>query len=157
MEFGYKISPTKCAPPGRGKSEEAKMRIALLLAVPVLASCTMASGPIRPDARAQQKYAELIAGKVPQKPISCIPNYSYNEMTTLDGRTVAFRLGNATTYMVHLTPGCEMIAGGSYALLSHQFGGMGTCEGDIQRVLDTSIGSTVGGCAIAEIVPYVRR
>ncbi len=131
--------------------------VALLLAVAASASCAIAPRPTGPDPRAEQKYAELIAGKVPQMPISCIPNYSYNDMTTIDGRTIAFRLGNATTYMVHLTPGCEMIAGGSYPLLSRQFGGMGTCQGDIQRVLDTVSRSTIGSCAVAEIVPYVRR
>ena len=39
--------------------------VALLLAVAASASCAIAPRPTGPDPRAEQKYAELIAGKVP--------------------------------------------------------------------------------------------
>jgi hypothetical protein len=57
---------------------------------------------------------------------------------------------------MHLSPGCELISGGPYALLSRQTGGQGVCRGDIQQVIDTMAHITVGSCTIAEIVPYTR-
>jgi hypothetical protein len=135
------------------------MRImSLLIAGTVLASCTAAPPPpTGPSPAAQMQLARAIQGKVPQAPISCLPNYKANDQTTIDGRTLAFRVGSATTYIVHLSPGCEMINGGSYALVSRQFGGGGLCKGDIQSVVDTASHFNVGSCTIDEIVPYVRR
>jgi hypothetical protein len=78
-------------------------------------------------------------------------------MSVIDGRTVAFRRGTGTVYIVHLTPGCEMATGGSpYALLSRQFGGAGLCRGDIQQVVDLTNHITVGSCTIGSIIPYWR-
>ena len=130
----------------------------LLIAGTILASCTTAPPPATgPSPKAQMELARAIQGKVPGRPISCLPNYNANDMTTIDSRTLAFRVGSATTYIVHLTPGCEMIDAGPYALLSRQFGGGGLCRGDIQSVIDTLNRSTVGSCTIADIVPYTRR
>ena len=130
----------------------------LLIAGTILASCTTAPPPpTGPSPKAQMELARAIQGKVPGHPISCLPNYNANDMTTIDSRTLAFRVGSATTYIVHLTPGCEMIDAGPYALLSRQFGGSGLCRGDIQSVIDTLNRSTVGSCTIADIVPYTRR
>jgi hypothetical protein len=102
-------------------------------------------------------YARAIEGKVPGAPISCLQNYNTNDQTTIDSHTLAFRTGSATTYIVHLTDGCEMLDSGPYALVSRQYGGMGMCRGDIQSVVDTLNRSNVGSCTIAEIIPYVRR
>ncbi len=131
-------------------------RLGCLLAIVALASCTTATPPPTRDARAQARYEQLVGGKVAQAPISCLPSYNANDMVTIDGRTIAFRVGSSTTYIAHLSPGCELVATGTYALLSRQFGGTGVCRGDIQHVIDTSSHMTVGSCAIDEIVPYVR-
>ena len=119
-----------------------------------LASC--ASSP-EPDARAevrQQQLQHLLAGKVPGKPISCLPSYNANDMETIDGRTVAFTIGMRTAYLMHLTPGCGLLGTGNYALLTKQYGGMGLCRGDIAQVFDTVSRTMAGSCGIAEIVPY---
>ena len=138
--------------------EEVKMRsISLLLLGATLASCTAtaAEQPTR-SVRAQQQYQSLVAGKVAGPEISCLPNYNANDMTVIDGRTLAFRRGAGTVYLMHLTPGCEMVGGGTYALLSKQFGGQGLCRGDIQQVIDTMNRITVGSCTIGAIIPYTR-
>ncbi len=139
--------------------EEADMRhISLLLLGATLASCTAtaAESPTR-SARAQQEYQSLIAGKVAGTEMSCLPNYNTNDMSIIDGRTIAFRRGSGTVYLVHLTPGCEMAGGGTYAFLSKQYGGMGLCRGDIQQVVDTMNHINVGSCTIAAIVPWTKR
>ncbi len=128
--------------------------LALLYGGAMLAACTTAPPPPTRDARAQAQYQQLVGSKIAQPPISCVPNYNANDMVVVDGRTIAFRQGSRTTYIAHLTAGCELIGTGSYALFSRQFGGGGTCRGDIQQVLDTSSRMNVGSCTIAEIVPY---
>lgn len=127
----------------------------MLLAGAALASCTTAPPAPTRDARAQAQYEQLVGGKVAKAPVSCVPNYNTNDMVVIDGRTIAFRLGSRTTYIAHLSPGCELISGGNYALVSRQFGGLGTCRGDIQQVLDVSSRMNAGSCTIMEIIPYV--
>lgn len=141
--------------------EEVKMRrISLLIASSILASCTTAQPS--PDQAMRnpsgdRAYQSLIAGKVPGRPLSCLPNYNSNNMTVIDGRNIAFSVGMRTVYLVKLTAGCDLLSGGGpYALLSRQFGGQGTCRGDIQQVIDTLNRSTVGSCTVAEIIPYTR-
>ena len=129
--------------------------ISLLLIGAMLASCTAAAEqPIR-SARGQQAYQTLIAGKAARPEISCMPSYNASDMTVIDGRTLAFRRGTGTVYLVHLTPGCEMVSGpGPYALLSKEVGSSGVCRGDIQQVIDTM--SRINAGTIGAIVPYVR-
>jgi hypothetical protein len=129
----------------------------LVLGAALLGSCN--AGPPQPirSAQAESQYQSLIAGKVAQGPITCLPNYNANDMITIDGRTLAFRQGSARTYVMYLSPGCELAGSPGYALLSRQYGGLGLCRGDIQQVIDPVSRMTVGSCAIKEIVPYVRQ
>ena len=130
--------------------------ITLLLLGATLASCTAAAEqPPTRSPRAQQEYLSLVAGKSARPEVSCLQSYNANDMTVIDGRTLAFRRGTGTVYLMHLSPGCEML-GGPYALLSRQFGGTGLCRGDIQQVIDTTNRITVGSCTIGAIIPYVR-
>ena len=131
--------------------------ISLLLLGATLASCTTGPEPAPTrSVRAQQEYTSLIAGKTPRPELSCLPSYNANDMTVIDGRTLAFRRGTGTVYVVNLTPGCELGSGGGYAFVSRQFGGQGLCRGDIQQLMDLTNRITVGSCTIGAIVPYVR-
>jgi hypothetical protein len=137
---------------------EVNMRGTLLLLLgATLASCTNAPEPAAaPSPKAEAKFASLTAGKVAGPPVNCVPNYNTNDQGVIDGRTLSFRVGTGTVYIVHLTPGCESIGSGPYALLSRQYGGMGLCRGDIQQVIDTMAHITVGSCTIGDIVPYTK-
>ena len=135
------------------------MRImSLLIAGTILASCSNAPPPpyMARSPSGERAYQTLLAGKVPGRPLSCLPHYDANDMTIIDGRTVAFRTGSRTTYIMHLSEGCEMAGSGTYALLSRQVGGSGMCRGDIQSVVDTLNRTSVGSCVITDIVPYTR-
>jgi hypothetical protein len=141
--------------------EEVKMRrISLLITGSILASCTAVPPSPDPALRnpsGERAYQSLIAGKVPGRPLSCLPNYNSNNMTVIDGRNIVFSVGMRTVYLVRLTAGCDLLSGGGpYALLSRQFGGQGTCRGDIQQVVDTLSRTNVGSCTVAEIIPYTR-
>jgi hypothetical protein len=134
-------------------------RISLLIAGSVLASCTTAPPPPSADMRTpsgQRAYETVIANKVAGAPINCLPTYHQNDMSVIDGRSVAFRVGTGTAYLVHFTPGCELLDAGHYTLLSRQFGGAQLCRGDIQQVVDITNRTTVGSCTVADIVPYTR-
>lgn len=128
--------------------------LAPLLLAAAAASCAPAPPPGYYDMRSQQELQRLLAGKSAAAPISCLPSYNSNDMQIIDGRNVAFRLGSRTVYMMRLSPGCELLGRGSYALLTHQFGSLGMCQGDIARVVDTTLHTTVGSCGIEQIVPY---
>ena len=130
-------------------------KIALLLMGATIASCTAYGPPPgQPTPRSNAELAQLLAGKVAGRPISCLPPYNSNDQRNIDGRTVAFRVVTRMTYLMHLTPGCELLATGNYALVTHQFGGMGMCQNDIVRVVDVMNRTTVGSCGIESIVPY---
>lgn len=132
--------------------------IPVLIAASLLASC---AGPPPPymerSPSGQRAYEAMLAGKVPGHPISCLQNYLATDQTVIDGRTIAYRVGSRTTYVMHLTQGCEQLGGGTYALLSRQYGSLGMCRGDIERVVDTMNHMTVGSCTIMDIVPYTKR
>lgn len=132
--------------------------ISLLIAGSVVASCTNAPPPSA-EARTpsqQSNYDRAVGGKVAGKPMDCLPTYQQNDMSVIDGRTVAFRVGQGTAYLVHFTPGCELLDAGHYALLSRQFGSAQLCRGDIQQVVDIMNRTTVGSCSVADIVPYKK-
>jgi hypothetical protein len=102
------------------------------------------------------EYERLVGGKVAQAPISCLPDYRADDMVRIDGRTIGFRVGGNTSYIVHLGPGCEALTTPTATLVSHQVGGSGLCVHDIQRVIDSSR-FPIGSCTIEQIIPYVRR
>lgn len=131
-------------------------RIPLLCLVALLGSCAMAPQPAMRSPSGQRALDSLLTGKVAGPPVSCLPSYNANDMSTIDGHTVAFRVGTGTVYMMSLNDGCSLLGSGNYALLTKQFGGLGLCSGDIAQVVDTMNRVTVGSCTIGPIVPYIR-
>jgi hypothetical protein len=130
--------------------------VSLLIAGGLLASCTTAPQPTQRSAAKEAELAQLLAGKVAQRPISCLPHYRSSDMRVIDDDTIAFRDGSRRTYVAHMNGGCSNLGNTSYALVTHQFGSADLCSGDIARVVDTMNGMTVGSCAFGEFTPYVR-
>jgi hypothetical protein len=130
--------------------------ISLFLAGAALASCTTAPQPIARDAGKQAEFAQLLAGKVAQRPMTCLPHYQANDMRVIDENTIAFRNGPRSTVVVHMNGGCNSLGYPSYALVTHQVGSADLCRGDIARVVDLQNGMTVGSCSFGEFTPFVR-
>lgn len=130
--------------------------ISVLLIGAALGSCTTAPQPVMRSPGAQRTYDTMIAGKVAGPAVKCLPSYNANDMSVIDGQTLAFRVVGSTTYIMHLSMGCGEIASGFAALLTKQFGSSGLCQGDIAEAIDTANHMTVGSCVIGEIVPYRR-
>ena len=137
--------------------EEVDMRvISLLVAGVALASCTTAPQPIARDAGKQAELAQLLAGKVAQRPMTCLPHYQANDMRVIDEDTIAFRDGPSRTIVTHMNGGCSNLGRPSYALVTHMVASANLCSGDIATVVDTQNGMTVGSCTFSEFTPYVR-
>jgi hypothetical protein len=130
--------------------------ISLLLAGGLLASCTTAPEPTARAADKQAELAQLLVGKLPQKPISCLRHFQSGDMRVIDENTIAFRDGAARTFVAHMNGGCSNLGSGGSALVTHQFGTADLCRGDIARVVDTLNGMTIGSCAFGDFTPYVR-
>jgi hypothetical protein len=137
--------------------EEVKMRgISLLIAGAVLSSCTMSAQEPAPSVRAQTKTQQLLAGRVAQAPISCLPTLKANNMEVIDENTIAFRDGTRV-YINHPEGGCPQANQGHTALVTRQFAQTGPCRGDVVQVVDTLNRMTVGSCALGDFIPYVRQ
>lgn len=130
--------------------------MSLLLIGASLASCSMAPPPPLRTADGQRSYDRLLAGKVAGAPVTCVPNYRTNDMTTVDGQTLIFRAGASTAYLVKLSPGCEQVGRGNYALLTRQQGGLGLCRGEIAEAYDVMNRATMGSCVVEEITPFTQ-
>ncbi len=130
--------------------------IPVLCLAALLGSCSMAPQPEMRSPSGQRAFESLLSGKVAGQPVSCLPNYNANDMSIIDSRTVGFRVGTGTVYMMQLSEGCGLLGSGGYALLTRSFGGSGLCTGDIAQVADVTNRQTVGSCTIGPIVPYTR-
>jgi hypothetical protein len=134
--------------------------ISLLLLGAALASCTTAPPDPTRSARSEQRFQELVGGKVAQAPLNCLPSYfNANDMTVIDDDTIVFRRGSSSgpVYVAHMRGPCTGLGGpGPNALVTRQVGASGLCSGDIATVQDTMAHITVGSCSFGEFVPYVR-
>jgi hypothetical protein len=131
--------------------------MSLLIAGAVLASCTTAPEQPTRTAKAEQQYQQLLAGKVAQPPVGCMPTFQANDMVVIDEKTIAFKFGSNKVYVAHMQTGCTGLNGaGSYALVTKRLGSSGYCRGDIADVTDTLNRFSVGSCVFGDFTPYVR-
>ena len=121
----------------------------------VLASCAAIGPWSMRTAQAQQRYEMLVAGKIAQAPMSCLPSSSGNDMIRIDDETIAFRDGSRRVYVNHMNGPCSGLSSESNALVTVEHTPPGPCSGDIARVVDTMSQMTVGSCAWGNFVPYV--
>jgi hypothetical protein len=141
-------------------TKELAMRsvIPLILSAATLAGCN-ATPPRQAgiaQVEAQNRLNKLLAGKVPGPPQSCLALYRSNDMIVIDDYTIAFRDGVNRVWINKPHGGCNMLAEGPYALVTHPVGGMGLCRGDIGQVVDTMSHSNVGSCVMGDFIPYVK-
>jgi hypothetical protein len=131
-------------------------RISLFLISGGLMACatTAAVQPAR-SVKAQKQYDQLLAGKIVGKPVSCLPSFNQNEMVVIDDQTIAFRNGRNRVYVNHMQGGCSNL-GGSYTLVTRQYGSSQLCRGDIGQVVDLRNHFTVGSCVFGDFVPYAK-
>jgi hypothetical protein len=128
-----------------------------LLIVGALTGCNYAPGPRAPmvDMRAQARLNQLLAGKVPGRPQSCLPHFRADDMVVIDDYTIAFRDGTNRVWINKPPGGCNLLSAGPYALVTRTTVGS-TCRGDIATVMDTMNRTSVGSCVFSDFIPYTR-
>lgn len=133
--------------------------VPLTIMAAALAGCAAPSprATAMAQAQAQTRLNQLLAGKVPGRPQSCLANYRANDMIVIDDYTLAFRDGTNRVWINKPAGGCNLLSAGPYALVTRNIGGMGLCRGDIAHVVDTLNHSTVGTCVINDFIPYMSR
>jgi hypothetical protein len=131
--------------------------ISLLLIGVGLVACTTTAAQQQPlrSAAKQQEYDRLLAGKAAGPPLSCLPHYRSNDMVVIDESTIAFRDGSRRVYVNHMMGGCSNL-GGTYALVTKQYGSADLCRGDIGQVVDLTNHFTVGSCVFGDFIPYTK-
>ena len=131
--------------------------ISALIAGTMLASCSTAPGPApMRTAQKQHEYEQLLLGKVPGQPMSCLPHFRAGDMRPIDDNTILFRDGPGRTYVNHTQGPCNGLASGHYTLVTRQIGSSDPCRGDIAQVVDLTNGMLVGSCVWGDFVPYSR-
>jgi hypothetical protein len=129
---------------------------ALLL---LIAGC--AASP-RDVAAEQQRHAATadklqaaLAGFSPGTPTSCLPLSYPDVQTTAYGATILYRVSSNLVYRNDTSGGCESMEHGDYIVTVSNEGR--TCQGDIGRTFQPSVGIPTGSCALGRFVPYTRH
>ena len=131
--------------------------ISAMIAGTMLASCSTAPGPApMRTAEKQREYEQLLLGKVPGQPMSCLSRFRATDMRPIDDGTILFRDGANRTYVNHPQGPCNGLASGHYTLVTRQVGSSDPCRGDIAQVVDLSNGMLVGSCVWGDFIPYTR-
>ncbi len=128
----------------------------LLVAVPALMLVACNAQPFAPDRdpRGEARLAQLLAGKVADKPVACLAPYRTTDMEVIDRDTIAYRDGR-TVYVQNTNGYCYPSGQKSgYTLVTRRVGTNQTCRGDISSVIDSASGSFVGSCSFNEFIPY---
>lgn len=130
-----------------------KSFLALAL-LPLAAACT-AGPPTQPalGAREARDLEKELAGKVPGKPVACIPSFDSSAMRVLGDSTVIYRVNKDLVYRGTLEWGCSGLSSGD-ALVMNRPMPTQYCRGDIARSMNLTNGTTSGSCAFGDFVPY---
>lgn len=124
-------------------------------AATVLASCSTAPVQEVRSPRAQRELADALAGRVPGKPVACLPSYRADNMQIIDDWTILFKDGR-TVYVQNPRGGCPGIGSRRNVLVTRLWGTNQLCSGDISHLVDPTSGIGGGACVFSEFVPYTR-
>ena len=134
----------------------ARLKLILGLSAAVMvAACSTAPVQETRSPRAQRELAEALAGRVPGKPVTCLPSYRSDPMQIIDDWTILFRDGR-TIYVQNPRGGCPGIGSRRNVLVTRLFGTNQLCSGDISHLVDPVSGIGGGACVFSEFVPYTK-
>lgn len=123
------------------------MRIQLLLLASLLGSCSVSTPmPYGPP----QAVPEELAGRVAGAPQRCVPIMPGSQLRP-SGDSLAYQVGN-TLWINRPLSACHFR--GDEVILTQSIGGMGYCDRDLVRSVDSS-GSMPGpSCTLGPWIPY---
>lgn len=132
--------------------------IPLALLAPLLAGCTanaMETSNAQADPlseRDQRRMANLLDGKIPGDPQSCITTRPTTQSSIIGNRAILYRQG-AVVYRNDLDGICPTLNSDS-VLVSQRYGSSQLCSGEIVQVRDPHSGVSFGSCVLGEFTPY---
>lgn len=138
----------------RTAAGRAVLPIGLSAAVLMVACSAAPAEPVQ-SPQASRDLAKALAGHTAGQPVRCIPGFPRVRMQVIDDNTILFR-GNRTVYLQKPPGGCLGIGSQSRALVTQTWGVNELCQGDINRLVDTSTGMGGGSCAFGPFVPYTK-
>ena len=104
------------------------------------------------EAKAAAEYRQLLAGKTPGKPETCIDTRFNNpRLTAYDGKLI-YRVSSKLVYVNDSTGGCQGVARGD-VLVTRQFQSR-LCRGDIAQTITVPPAVPTGSCALGSFTPY---
>lgn len=134
------------------------MRITLALLLP-LAACTTspreAERAAASEAKAQAGLAAELAGLVPGKPTTCLPEPARTQLTSTGyGSTIVYRASRDVKYRNDMNGSCPGI--GRDDILVTRTPQTRSCSGDIVQLIDRASRFPTGSCAFGDFIPYRR-
>lgn len=129
------------------------MRALLLPLVLALTSSAVAA-PTTAEDRDQARLAQLLAGRQPGKPRTCIPNLRNTNIRQFRPATLVYEGPNGTLYRTDAVSGCNGLGRG-HALITRSTINQ-ACSGDIVQVRDLQSGFDYGACTFGDFTPYER-
>lgn len=131
--------------------------VLLIAAAPLFVSCAPAgtgeAGAATLTPKQAERLGKQLAGKVPGKPLACLPNYRSNEAIRVSDNILLYRSGSSLVYRNDLKNSCPGLARDSDIMVVQQFGSS-TCDGDFFYLVDRSSGIRGPTCVFGEFVPY---
>lgn len=121
----------------------------LLFGLAFAAGCTHTPSATS-SAEGEARLAEILQGKTPGEPQSCIPATSTSNLTIIDETAVVYDAGR-TIYVAR--PENPETLDSWDVLVVERFGGQ-LCKQDIVRTLDSTLGFTTGVLFLNDFVPY---
>jgi hypothetical protein len=126
----------------------------------ILPACTQGMAADAPearstaDARAMDRMEDLLGGKTPGPPQSCITRFEAERMSAVDNNTILFRARSNLVY--RNTPQGDCPIEGSSRRLEHSTISTNLCRGEQLNVVDNQTGAYFGTCILGDFVPYRR-
>lgn len=99
----------------------------------------------------EQRIDAKLAGLVPGKPTTCIPDFPTRNSTAI-GRTILYQVSGRLYYRNDTGGGCEGMEHGDILITVSHTGQL--CRGDIGRTVNPGGRFPTGSCSLGEFVPY---
>ena len=125
------------------------MRLLLSLMGAILMATPLPAQAARVDQEA--RIAKALAGRVPGKPVSCIPQYTVQSSEIFDGTAILYKAGS-TWYLNRPEIGKEFLRR-DYMMVTNTHSS-DLCSIDIVRLVDNASHFPVGSLGLGKFVPY---
>ncbi|HEV2748086.1 MAG TPA: hypothetical protein VGW34_12415 [Allosphingosinicella sp.] len=131
------------------------MKKLTLIALAGVAGAGIAAGPAPMSAAAEDELARELAGRSPDRPVSCVSQRDLRGNRTIGDELILFQgRTSGVVYLNRPEAGCPGLNLGR-ALVTRTTSSQ-LCAGDIATVFEPVSGAEFGGCVLGDFTPYRR-